>query len=174
MRSRSILTIAAMATLLVLLVPAARAAGDQAMNAQVNPIVQSWEEAQFGGLPVLPSCLSFAVDRGDPTTGPSMLIIKMEAGCVVPWHWHTAREELMMISGSGTIEFPDVPARKVHQGGYVLLPAEHHHQFTCNTDCVFFDAISGKFDIHYVDSSGQEIPVAQALGAVSEQPAMTQ
>jgi quercetin dioxygenase-like cupin family protein len=163
-----------MAVVLVVVAPATLAAKDQPMSSHVDPIVQSWEQAQFGGLAVLPACSSFAVDRGNPMTGPSMLVIKLDAGCVVPWHWHTAREELMMISGTGKIEFPDLPAHAVHQGGYVLLPAKHDHQMSCQTDCVFFDAISGKFDIHYVDSSGQEIPVAQALDAVSEQPAMTQ
>jgi len=137
-------------------------------------IVQAQDTSTFGGLPVLPTCLSFAVQRGNPNTGPSVLLIKMTAGCMVPWHWHTAREELMMVSGQGTIDFPEASGQSVRPGGYVLLPAEHHHEFSCKTDCTFFDAIGGKFDIHYVDDSGAEIAVAQALAAVDERAAPQQ
>lgn len=152
----------------------AQAGEDSVASDAVQPIVQSWTSATFTGLAVLPSCSSFAVDRGDPTTGPSMLIIKMKAGCVVPWHWHTAREELMLVSGTGKIDISDFPSRVVHQGDYILLPAQRHHQFACQTDCVFFDAISGKFDIHYIDQSGKEIPVQEALKPVSEMPGASQ
>ncbi|WP_346837014.1 cupin domain-containing protein [Microbulbifer sp. SAOS-129_SWC] len=135
-----------------------------------KPIARALDTAKFGELGVLPSCLTFAVYRGDPNTGPSLLLIKMTSGCVVPWHWHTAREELMLVSGKGKIELADFPTHVLEAGSYVLLPAKHHHQFTCQTDCVLFNAISGKFDIHYLDKSGNEIPVEQALQAVSEQP----
>lgn len=155
---------------LVAALPAVGATPKPAMAAQVKPVVQGQETAKYGGLPVLPSCLSFAVERGNPFTGPSILLIKMQAGCVVPWHWHSVREELMLVSGRGKVEIANFPTHTVRPGGYVLLPARHHHQFGCETDCVFFDAISGKFDIHYIDKSGKEIPVIQALKAVSEIP----
>ena len=135
-----------------------------------QPIARARDTAKFGGLEVLPACMTFAVYRGDPNTGPSLLLIKMTSGCVVPWHWHTAREELMLVSGKGKIEMADFPSHVLEPGGYVLLPAKHRHQFSCLTDCVLFGAISGKFDIHYVDKSGNEIPVEQALQAVSEKP----
>jgi len=95
----------------------------------------------------------------------------MSRGCVVPWHWHSAREELMLVSGKGEVEFSDSTSRAVSSGGYVLLPATRHHQFSCRAACVFFDAIAGPFDIHYVGKSGGEVAVAQALQAVDEHPA---
>lgn len=170
MMLRRYLIATAVAGVFIMALPAAWAAQKSAMPTTVKPSVQSWGTAKFGGLAVLPSCLSFAVDRGNPTTGPSVLIIKMTAGCVVPWHWHSVREELMLVSGQGKVDIAKFPTRVVHQGDYVLLPARHHHQFACQTDCVFFDAISGKFDIHYINRSGKEIPVKQALKAVSEHP----
>lgn len=170
MMLRKYLLATAMGGIFMTALPAAWAGHKPAMSAPVTPIVQSQATAKFGGLAVLPSCLSFAVDRGNPMTGPSVLIIKMTAGCVVPWHWHSVREELMLVSGQGKIEMSKFPTHVVHEGDYVLLPARHHHQFACQTDCVFFDAIGGKFDIHYIDKSGKEIPVKQALKAVSEKP----
>ncbi|WP_193161198.1 cupin domain-containing protein [Microbulbifer hainanensis] len=161
---------AAMAGFLIAAFSFSCAAQQPEVSGTVKPIAQAKDKAKFGGLEVLPSCLTFAVYRGDPKTGPSLLLIKMKSGCVVPWHWHTAREELMLVSGKGKVELADFPTQVIEPGGYVLLPAKHHHQFTCQTDCVFFNAISGKFDIHYLDKSGNEIPVEQALQAVSEQP----
>jgi hypothetical protein len=44
-------------------------------------------------------CLSSAVETGDPASGRSPLILKASAGCVVPWHFHTAEEQLIIVSG---------------------------------------------------------------------------
>lgn len=174
MISRKYWMIAVAAGVLTAAFPSARAAALPAESKSVQPIVKSWASAKFDGLAVLPSCSSFAVDRGDPTTGPSVLIVKLKAGCVVPWHWHTAREEIMLVSGTGKVDISNFPSRVVHQGDYILLPARHRHQFACRTTCVFFDAISGKFDIHYVDHSGKEIPVQEALKPFSEAPGASQ
>src|SRR5882757_5944053 len=38
-------------------------------------------------------CLSSALETGDPKTGPSTWILKAPAGCVIPWHFHTAQEQ---------------------------------------------------------------------------------
>ena len=141
---------------------------------RAKPIVQSARTAKFGQLPVLPSCQHFAVDRGDPRTGPFQVIIKMKAGCSIPWHWHSAEEEVMIVSGTVKSDIEHLHSRLLHPGGYFLLPARHPHRVTCETACVFFDASPGKFDIHYINGSGKEIPVAQALKAVSEKPGTPQ
>lgn len=133
-------------------------------NAQEDkPIVNTLATSKFGGLPVLPSCATFAVQRGDPTKGASVLLIKTTSGCVIPWHWHTAPEELMFVSGTAKVEMPDSPAHSLTKGDFILLPSKHHHQFTCTASCLFFNSIEGTFDIHYIDKSGNEIPPEQAL-----------
>ena len=141
-----------------------------AAQTKEQPIVKSESAGQFGGLPILPSCATFAVERGNPMTGPSVLLIRAKSGCIVPWHWHTASEELMLVTGTAKIEMTGMSAQTVNKGGYVMLPAKHHHQFTCQSDCLFFNSIAGTFDIHYLDKSGKEIPVAQALSAMKETP----
>ena len=45
-------------------------------------------------------CLQSAIESGDPTTGRSTLILKAFPGCVVPWHFHTAEEQLIVINGA--------------------------------------------------------------------------
>jgi len=57
---------------------------------------------KFMTLPVLPSCMTISAQRGDPMKGAAVLLLRVKSGCVVPWHWHTAAEQLMVVSGTGT------------------------------------------------------------------------
>ena len=119
--------------------------------------------SKFANLPVLPSCMTLSVQRGDPSKGPSVIIAKFKPGCVVPWHWHTASEQLIVISGTGKAQMKDGQPVTLHQGDYLFLPSKHVHQFTAVTAVTMFDLPSGAFDIHYVDPSGAEITPEQAL-----------
>jgi quercetin dioxygenase-like cupin family protein len=119
--------------------------------------------SKFGPLPGMPACMTLSVQRGDPTKGGAVILIKMTPGCTVPWHWHTAGEALMMVSGKGKIEMKDAAASAVAPGDYVLLPDKHPHQFSCATACTFFDVTEGVFDVHYIDKDGKEITPEQAL-----------
>jgi len=131
--------------------------------AQDQPIANAAANAKFGGLPVLPSCMTFAVEKGDPMKGPSILLIKAASGCVVPWHWHTANEQLLFVSGSGKAEMKDGKPTTLKAGDFVYLPGKHTHQFTCVATCMMFDVIEGPFDIHYVDKEGKEVPPESVL-----------
>lgn len=139
-----------------------------------QPAVQPAGNAKYGGLPVLPSCATFTVERGNPMSGPSLLLMKVDSGCVVPWHWHTAIEELMLVEGTAKVEMKGQSAQPMTKGTYARLPGRHHHQFTCESQCLMFNNIGGAFDIHYLDKSGNEIPAPQALQAVNEKPGSSQ
>lgn len=58
-----------------------------------------FESAPFEADPDVP-CLSSALETGDLQTGPSTLILKAPPGCVVPWHSHTAEEQLIVVRGT--------------------------------------------------------------------------
>ena len=118
--------------------------------------------SKFVTLPVLPSCMTISAQHGDPMKGAAVLLLKVKSGCIVPWHWHTANENLMMVSGSAKAEMSD-GANTLVAGDYLYLAGKQIHQFTCISSCLVFDVIDGAFDIHYVDAQGQEIPVEQAL-----------
>jgi quercetin dioxygenase-like cupin family protein len=118
--------------------------------------------SKFVTLPMLPSCMTISAQRGDPMKGAAVLLLKVKSGCIVPWHWHTANENLMMVSGSAKAEMSD-GANTLVAGDYLYLAGKQMHQFTCISSCLVFDVIDGAFDIHYVDAQGQEIPVEQAL-----------
>jgi quercetin dioxygenase-like cupin family protein len=109
-----------------------------------------------------------ALQDGNPGNGPSTILIKLKAGCILPWHWHTSNERIIMITGSAKAEMKDASPLPMEQGDFLVMPSKHIHQFTATTDVEFYDISETTFDIHYVDSSGSEISVAVALNAVNE------
>jgi quercetin dioxygenase-like cupin family protein len=128
-------------------------------------------QLKFGSAPYLPSCLTMAPEHGDPSKGAFTLLLKFTSGCTVPMHWHTSAEELMLVSGSGKVQMQDGTSSAIDRGGFVYIPPKHPHAFTCTTACTAFLSGDAAFDIHYVDKSGQEIPVDQALSATKSKPA---
>jgi quercetin dioxygenase-like cupin family protein len=100
-------------------------------------------------------CLASAVESGDPANGPSTFILKAPPKCLVPWHWHTAAEELIVIDGSVLTEMDGMPAHSLTRGGYARMPGKAKHQFSCQskTDCVMFVTFDAKYDIFWVKNA---------------------
>lgn len=126
--------------------------------------------SKFVNFPGLPTCLMGSVQNGDPSKEASVILAKAPAGCAVPWHWHTASEQLMIVSGSAKVAMKDGKPASVHSGDYLALPGNNVHQFTCVAACTFFIAPSGAFDIHYVDKEGKEISPEEALKSKMKAP----
>jgi quercetin dioxygenase-like cupin family protein len=129
-------------------------------------------EMSFTPVPGLPTCATGAVQAGNPATGPSVIASKMAAGCIVPWHWHSPNEHLMLVSGSARVEMKDGKPFTLQAGGFALLPSKHVHQFRCEQACLLYVYSDAAFDTHYVDAKGTEISAAEALAAVKETAAM--
>src|SRR5437868_15317340 len=66
-----------------------------------------------------------------PSKGNAVLLLKAQTGCMVPWHWHTPVESLMMVSGRAKVEMKDGDPVTLRPGDFVYLTAKHVHQFTC-------------------------------------------
>lgn len=126
-------------------------------------IVAAAKNNKFANLPGLPVCMTAAVLRGDPTKGPATMMLKFTPGCVVPWHWHTAGEQLLLVSGRGKADMKDGKPIAMTPGDYASLPPKNVHQFTALTAAGMLFMPEGAFDIHYVDKGGNEIPPDQAL-----------
>ena len=92
-----------------------------------------------------------------------MLLVKATPTCAVPWHWHTANEQLMVVSGQGKAEMKDGSPVMLRSGDYLSLPGKGVHQFTCVAACTMFISTDGAFDIHYDNASGKEISPDEAL-----------
>jgi len=136
----------------------------RAQNAN-EPVVNMHSALKFGPLPNLPPCLTGASERGNPMTEESVLLLHFKAGCRVPWHWHTAEETLLIVSGTLRAEMKGgAKPMLLHQGDYAFMPSHNIHQAACvgTVPCSLFLHSSVAFDIHYVDSSGKEIPLSEA------------
>ena len=59
-------------------------------------VLRKMSENKFAPMAGLPSCSTLSVESGDPSKGPSVILIKGKAGCVIPWHWHTPTEHVMV------------------------------------------------------------------------------
>ena len=123
------------------------------------------KDMAFAATPGLPDCARNAVVSGDPTKGSSVILGRISAGCTVPWHWHSPTEQLMLVSGSATVETRGGKPIVLEPGGFAELPPRHVHQFRCEAQCLMYVHADGPFDIHYVDGEGREIGAAAALEA---------
>ena len=122
-------------------------------------------QVKLGPVPNAPACVTAAPEHGDPSKGASTMLVKFTSGCTVPMHWHTPNEEVMMVSGSAKLQMQDGTTSTLEKGGFARLPAKHLHQFTCVAACTTFLVSDGVFDVHYVDKSGNEVPMEQALAS---------
>lgn len=118
---------------------------------------------KFMNLPMLPACMTISAQHGDPMKGAAVLLLKFKSGCVVPWHWHTANENLMMVSGKAKGEMKPGGAHMLTAGDYLYMAGKQVHQFTCISSCLVFDVVDGAFDIHYVNADGKEMTPEEAL-----------
>lgn len=135
----------------------------QASYAQHKPAHAAKAASEFMNFPGLPTCMKGAVRDGDPTKGAFVILAKSATGCGVPWHWHSANEQLMMVAGTARVDMKDGSPITLHAGSYAKLPAKGTHRYTCVAACTSFIVGDGAFDIHYVDKDGKEIPADEAL-----------
>lgn len=125
--------------------------------------VRNTPEMTFAASAVMPACMLGSVVDGDPAKGAFVVAVRASAECVVPWHWHSASERLMMVSGSAKVQMKDGKAAQLSPGGYVFMPPKHVHRFTCTSKCMLYVQSDQAFDMHYVDAQGNEIATEQAL-----------
>ena len=155
-RVRALLTLCGAVAAVAVSNPA-RAATPEPMMV-VNP-----QTVKFETIPDMPSCATGAIVRGNPRSGPAWVLLKLASGCRVPWHWHTANEDMVVISGKGTIDMTDGKPLPFVPGAFASLPSHHTHRASCVKTCLLFSIADAAFDIHYVDASGNEISAKQAL-----------
>jgi quercetin dioxygenase-like cupin family protein len=134
-----------------------------AENSNPQPKIENIADMKFVTFPNVPTCFTLAAEHGDPSSGPSTLLIKGTKRCEAPMHYHTSTEQVVMVSGTARIEMKGDQPRIIIAGAFATAPARHPHNFTCKTACKFYVISDGIFDIHYVDDSGNEIPFEKAV-----------
>src|SRR5215467_14254739 len=107
---------------LLFVVGVAIAAGPPSSTRAEEMVTSTPQSLKFIAIPDMPSCASAAILRGDPRSGPAWVLLKLASGCRVPWHWHTANETLVVVSGRGTLAMKDGPPLPFVPGAYAVLP----------------------------------------------------
>ena len=130
-------------------------------------LLQRPANAKFISVPGVPACTTIAPLHGDMGKGPATLMVRMKAGCMVPYHWHTPSEELVVLQGAPLAQMRGERPIMLQVGSYSQLPSHHVHRFRCTSksDCLIFLVADAAFDIHFVDDSGKEIDTPHALEA---------
>jgi quercetin dioxygenase-like cupin family protein len=135
-----------------------------------EPIIRTAHQNTFKPSSVLPDCYTYAVEQGDPTTGASVTLSKLAAGCKVPWHTHSANAHVLFVSGKFQLEMKRQPLQLLTQGSYAYVPANHQHEESCLDACTYYVVRDGVTDVHYLDATGKELSPEAALAAVGEHP----
>jgi quercetin dioxygenase-like cupin family protein len=96
-----------------------------------------------------PACLKVARENGDPDTGPSTFLLEAPSGCVVPAHYHTAEEQLMVVRGDVLTGMDGMAETTLGPGGFAMMPSKAMHWFTCKSKstCLMFVTFDRKYDI---------------------------
>jgi len=97
-------------------------------------------------------CLASGLENGNPSTGPSTFILKAPPNCIVPWHYHTAGEQLIVTQGDVKTEMDGMAAVSLAPGGFAMMPGRAKHQFSCQSKspCVLFVTFDRAYDIFWV------------------------
>ena len=125
---------------------------------------------KYIAIPNMPTCATAAILRGNPRSGPAWVLLRLVSGCQVPWHWHTANETLLVVSGRGSVVAKEGTPLQFSPGAFAYLPSHHAHHASCAHTCLLFNTADAAFDIHYVGPNGEEVSLQEAL-RLAAQPA---
>lgn len=151
--------------------PVAASHGAHSAHASGAPaiLLQRPADAAFMAVPGVPACTTIAPLRGNMATGPSTLMVRMKSGCLVPNHWHTPTEELVVLQGAPFAQMKGERPVILQVGSYSQLPSGHVHRFRCVSaeDCLIFMVADAPFDIFFVDEAGAIMSTEAALAAAA-------
>ena len=96
-----------------------------------------------------PDCLQFFLENGDLNTGPTTAIMKAAPKCVVPPHYHTAEEQLIIVKGNVSTGMEGMPDTVLGPGGFAMMPSKAPHWFICTAkeECLMFVTFDRAYDI---------------------------
>jgi quercetin dioxygenase-like cupin family protein len=99
-----------------------------------------------------PACLQFALENGDLKTGPSTAVMKAAPNCVVPPHYHTAEEQLLIVRGEVSTGMEGMTDTLLGPGGFAMMTSKQVHWFSCTAkeECLMFVTFDRAYDITWV------------------------
>ena len=102
-----------------------------------------------------PDCLQFFLENGDMKIGPTTAIMKAAPKCVVPPHYHTAEEQLIIVKGYVSTGMEGMKDTVLGPGGFAMMPSKAPHWFTCTAkeECLMFVTFDRAYDIVWLKPS---------------------
>ncbi|HVS88229.1 MAG TPA: cupin domain-containing protein [Candidatus Acidoferrum sp.] len=97
-------------------------------------------------------CLDSTLENGDPAKGASTFILRAAPNCMVPMHYHTAEEQLIVVSGDVEAGMDGISPRVLQAGGFAMMPGKEKHWFSCKSKkgCLMFVTFDRAYDIFWV------------------------
>ena len=145
--------------------PAFASGTNKKPNTKAEAVSLNPDQLQWGAAPPnLPKGAQLAVLQGDPSKkAPFVMRLKMPAGYKIAPHWHSADEEVTVLSGTFVLHMGDTmdaPGATLEAGGFHFLPAKMHHAAEAKEETIVQVNGMGPFDIHYLNPA--EDPSKQA------------
>jgi quercetin dioxygenase-like cupin family protein len=142
--AKSLLGVVALMVLLVAVAASSRGQEQISKRGIVTPLASA--NLVFDGEP---ACLKVARENGDPDKGASTFLLEAPSGCVVPAHYHTAEEQLMVVQGDVLTGMDGMAEVTLGRGGFAMMPSKAMHWFTCKSKntCLMFVTFDRTYDI---------------------------
>jgi quercetin dioxygenase-like cupin family protein len=110
-------------------------------------------------IPGMPKGFFTGVLHENPSTKAQDMFFKTPVNGVVPRHWHTANEVLMIVKGTFHLSGTDGKGTDLMPGGYAYIPAKTVHVAVCKgkSACLVYVSSDGAFDMNVVDEKGNPV-----------------
>ncbi|GGA82802.1 hypothetical protein GCM10011521_21370 [Arenimonas soli] len=96
----------------------------------------------------MPEGCGITVLNGDPAGPASDVFFKVPGGSVIPHHWHTSPERMVLVSGELQVHYDGQEPRTLRTGMYAYGPARLGHSAVCaeGEPCILFISFSAPVD----------------------------
>lgn len=109
---------------------------------------------KWGGCPAfIGEGCQIAVLHGDPAKKNLDIFFKVPSDFMIPHHWHTSAERMILVSGNMTVTYDNQESELIKTGQYAYGPAKRPHKAYCekgDNPCVLFIAFEEPLDAHQV------------------------
>lgn len=121
------------------------------VSGQEPPLTRTIKDSQlkWGPCPpFLPKGCAIAVLHGDPAKNNADIFFKVPANSVIPRHWHTSAERMVLVTGELHVTYDGHKTAVLKPGAYAYGPAKLAHKAECKKagECVLFIAFEAPVD----------------------------
>lgn len=117
-----------------------------------EPFALTFEDSamKWGPCPAFfPKGCEIAVIHGDPAKPNADMLFKIPPGMMIPRHWHTSAERMVLLAGKITVTYDGRKPLALKPGVYAYGPAKLPHEALCakgSAPCVLFIAFEAPVD----------------------------